>query len=211
MVNTSRVLPARLRLVKATGGAAEVLLLEPGRGGGTPELAGPGAARAGAWPPGTVLPPRPPGTAAVEVGERLADGRRRVRLLADPGPSRWPPAGRVALPPYIHEPVADPERYQTVYADQPGSVAAPTAGLHLTDEVLDRCRSGARRSHGRRPGRRSGHLPAARRRPRVEDHVMHTERYRVPAADHGRLPAGRAGGRGRDHDGAGPGDGGGDR
>ena len=44
--------------------------------------------------------------------------------------------GALALPPYIHHPLEDPERYQTVYAQRPGSVAAPTAGLHLTDAVL---------------------------------------------------------------------------
>src|SRR5262249_12380383 len=50
-------------------------------------------------------------------------------------------AGEVPLPPYIHEPLADPDRYQTVFAHHPGSVAAPTAGLHLTDAVLDACRA----------------------------------------------------------------------
>jgi S-adenosylmethionine:tRNA ribosyltransferase-isomerase len=87
--------------------------------------------------------------------------------------------GTVALPPYIHEPLADPERYQTVYADQPGSVAAPTAGLHLTDEVLGRCRERGVAVHGVDLA-----VGLATFRPleggRVEDHVMHTERYRVP-------------------------------
>jgi S-adenosylmethionine:tRNA ribosyltransferase-isomerase len=88
--------------------------------------------------------------------------------------------GTVALPPYIHEPLADPERYQTVYADRPGSVAAPTAGLHLTDEVLARCRERGAAVHSVDLA-----VGLATFRPleggRVEDHVMHSERYRVPA------------------------------
>jgi S-adenosylmethionine:tRNA ribosyltransferase-isomerase len=114
------------------------------------------------------------------VGERLPDGRRRVRLLND-ATDLLAACGTVALPPYIREPLADPERYQTVYADQPGSVAAPTAGLHLTDEVLARCRERGAAVHDVDLA-----VGLATFRPldggRVEDHVMHTERYRVPAS-----------------------------
>ena len=84
----------------------------------------------------------------------------------------------------------DPDRYQTVYADDAGSVAAPTAGLHLTAGVLERCRAAGADVCGRRPGRRPGHVSALSSGP-VDDHVMHTERYRVPAADHA-TPAERA-------------------
>ena len=73
------------------------------------------------------------GEPVVEIVDALPDGRRIVRLLADDLLER---AGEVPLPPYIHEPLQDRDRYQTVYANQAGSVAAPTAGLHLTDEVL---------------------------------------------------------------------------
>jgi S-adenosylmethionine:tRNA ribosyltransferase-isomerase len=179
VVNTSRVLPARLHLRKATGGAAEVLLLEPDPTWG-PEvwqaLVRPGRRLA----PGTVLTTPHDSRKAVEVGERLPDGRRRIRLLA-PRDEVLAACGTVALPPYIHEPLADPERYQTVYAKEPGSVAAPTAGLHLTTEVLERCQAAGADVRGEdlavglatfRP--LSG--------PRVEHHVMHTERYRVPPA-----------------------------
>src|SRR5207302_4918468 len=61
--------------------------------------------------------------------EHLGEGRWRLRLKGEP-------AGEAPLPPYITEPLADPERYQTVYAEREGSAAAPTAGLHFTPELL---------------------------------------------------------------------------
>jgi S-adenosylmethionine:tRNA ribosyltransferase-isomerase len=129
--------------------------------------------------PGTVLAAPPAGRDAVEIGERLPDGRRRVRLLGSLD-ELLAACGTVALPPYIHEPLKDPERYQTVYADRPGSVAAPTAGLHLTRAVLDGCRAAGAEVKGVDLA-----VGLASFRPltgaRVEDHVMHTERYRVPA------------------------------
>ena len=171
VVNETRVLPARLHLRKQTGGAAEVFLLEPLGDEGTWEaLVRPGRR----LPPGTVLlhGEKP----AVEVGDEVAEGRRRVRVLLPPEE-----VGTVPLPPYITEPLADPDRYQTVYAATPGSVAAPTAGLHLTDDVLARCR--ARGVTVATVALAVGidtfkPITAAR----VEDHVMHSERYAVPEA-----------------------------
>ena len=84
------------------------------------------------------------------------------------------------LPPYIHTPLHDPERYQTVYASRPGSVAAPTAGLHLTPGLLQRCR--ARHIEVRTVELVVGldtFRPVVADRP--EDHVIHREEYRVPA------------------------------
>jgi S-adenosylmethionine:tRNA ribosyltransferase-isomerase len=177
VVNTSRVLKARLRLVKATGGVAEVLLLEPDPDPGSrtwQALVRPSRRLA----VGTILAATQAGEGAVEVGEHLSGGRRRVRLLAEPA-ELLAACGTVALPPYIHEPLSDPERYQTVYADRPGSVAAPTAGLHLTNDVLARCRERGAAVHSVDLA-----VGLATFRPlegrRVEDHVMHTERYRVP-------------------------------
>jgi S-adenosylmethionine:tRNA ribosyltransferase-isomerase len=174
VVNTSRVLPARLALRKTTGGEAEVLLLEadPLRGDGTwVALVRPGRR----LPPGTVLTATDGGDAVVEVGARLDEGRREVRLLA---PDALAAFGQVPLPPYIHEPLADPERYQTVYADHPGSVAAPTAGLHLTDDVLERCRG-----RGARVEAVDLAVGLGTFRPlsgaSVESHAMHVERYQV--------------------------------
>ena len=68
---------------------------------------------------------------AVELLEHLGEGRWRVRLDGEPD-------GEAPLPPYITEPLADPNRYQTVYADEAGSAAAPTAGLHFTPELIGR-------------------------------------------------------------------------
>ena len=171
VVNDSRVLPARLRLQKPTGGAVEVLLLEQAGDGSWEALVRPGRR----VPPGTELV-TVEGQPVIEVADRLVEGRRRVRILAEGVPEEL---GTVALPPYIHEPLADPERYQTVYAARPGSVAAPTAGLHLTDEVLHRCEE-----RGVRVARVDLAVGLGTFRSivtaRVEDHRMHAERYSVP-------------------------------
>jgi S-adenosylmethionine:tRNA ribosyltransferase-isomerase len=117
VVNDTRVVPARLRLEAPRG---EVLLLEP-LGGGEWE----GLAR----PTRRLRPGRRYGP--VERLEHLGEGRWRLRLHGEP-------AGETPLPPYITEPLAEPERYQTVYAREQGSAAAPTAGLHFTPELLER-------------------------------------------------------------------------
>jgi len=172
-------------LRKETGGEVEVLLLEPAVDGGSgwwEALVRPGRR----VPPGTVLVGRAEhggedGKPAVEVGAAPAtedDGRRLVKLLDQGLPER---VGAVALPPYVREPLQDPERYQTVYASQPGSVAAPTAGLHLTHEVLQRCRD---RGIATAPIDLAVGLATFKpvTAARVQDHRMHAERYRVPQA-----------------------------
>jgi S-adenosylmethionine:tRNA ribosyltransferase-isomerase len=116
VVNDTRVLPARLPLDRPRG---EVLLLEP-LGDGIWE----GLAR----PTKRLRAGRRYGD--VELLEHLGDGRWRLRLHGEP-------AGEMPLPPYIVEPLHEPERYQTVYAREPGSAAAPTAGLHFTPELLE--------------------------------------------------------------------------
>lgn len=176
VVNDTRVIPARLHLHKTSGGAVEVLLLEPT--GQAPHeweaLVRPGRR----VPPGTTLiaGERP----AMVVGEPLPseDGRRRVTLLHAELPDSW---GQVAVPPYIHEPLADPDRYQTVYAVHPGSVAAPTAGLHLTRGVLDDCRAaGATVVTVDLTVGLDTFRPITVDNP--DDHVMHSEAYAVPDA-----------------------------
>ncbi len=117
VVNDSRVVPARIPIARPRG---EILLLEP---------VGDGLWEALARPTRRLKAGRRYGP--VELLEHLGEGRWLVRLEGEP-------AGETPLPPYITEPLADPERYQTVYAREPGSVAAPTAGLHFTPELLAR-------------------------------------------------------------------------
>jgi S-adenosylmethionine:tRNA ribosyltransferase-isomerase len=166
VVNETRVLPARLHLQKATGGAVEVLLLEE-LDGHWEALVRPGRR----VPPGTVLNGGP--GLVVEVGDDVGEGRRRVRVDGDIAKY-----GEVPLPPYIHEALPDSERYQTVYAAVPGSVAAPTAGLHLTEAVLDRCRArGVELTTVDLAVGLDTFRPVTAERP--EDHQIHSERYRV--------------------------------
>jgi S-adenosylmethionine:tRNA ribosyltransferase-isomerase len=171
VVNDTRVRRARLHLRKDSGGAVELLLLEPAADGdGWEALVRPSKK----VQPGSVV--RDDGGLAVEVADDLGDGRRRVRVLAgDPDA-----VGELPLPPYIHTTLQDAERYQTVYSRRPASAAAPTAGLHLTDAVLDACAT-----NGIGLARVELVVGLDTFRPitadRVEDHPMHTESYAVPA------------------------------
>ncbi len=201
VVNTTRVLPARLRLRKDSGGEVEVLLLERTAGGAWEALVRPGRRVR----PGTILTAGP--DLAVHVGgPGTGDGTRLVTLHvpedgaapegaaeppADREPAGHPVPGRemvalarhgaVPLPPYITAPLADAERYQTVFAEHPGSVAAPTAGLHLTSAVLERCRAAGAEVVGVELAVGMGTFrPMAA--PKVEDHHMHAERYAVAEA-----------------------------
>jgi len=118
VVNDTRVVPARIPIEAPKG---EVLLLEPLDEDGLWE----GLAR----PTRRLKPGRRYGP--VELLEHLGEGRWRLRLHGEP-------AGETPLPPYISEALEDPGRYQTVYAREAGSAAAPTAGLHFTQELLER-------------------------------------------------------------------------
>jgi S-adenosylmethionine:tRNA ribosyltransferase-isomerase len=179
VVNTTRVLPARLTLRKPTGGAVEVLLLERLATGAWEALVRPSRKVR----PGTVL------TAGPDLDVRFGgpgpgddEGTREVVLTVPRGVDELAVLNRygvVPLPPYITAPLADPERYQTVFAERPGSVAAPTAGLHLTRAVLDGCRAaGARVEPVELLVGMGTFRPMTA--PKVEDHHMHAERYRVP-------------------------------
>ena len=121
VVNDTRVVPARIPLERPGGGASEVLLLERRDANGLWEGLARPSRRLRA---GQRLGP-------VELVEPLGEGRWLLRLEAEP-------AGETPLPPYITEPLADAERYQTVFAREAGSAAAPTAGLHFTPELLAR-------------------------------------------------------------------------
>jgi S-adenosylmethionine:tRNA ribosyltransferase-isomerase len=179
VVNDTKVLRARLHLAKASGGKVEVFLLAPrdDTHRNWEALVRPGKR----VPAGTQLFHRE--TAVVVVGEVLDDdGTRAVELIGEQTPDDLVAAiGDVPLPPYIHERLADPDRYQTVYARTPGSVAAPTAGLHLTEGVLDACRAaGAEIASVTLDVGLGTFRPIATEH--VEDHHMHAETYVVPDA-----------------------------
>lgn len=172
VVNDTRVLRARLRgRLADTGGAVEVLLLRDLGSGHWEVLARPGRRlRTGR----RVVFGQGSGAIEAEVTEVLDGGER---VLAFP-PNCDPQAlGETPLPPYIHTPLADPERYQTVYAREAGSAAAPTAGLHFTPELLDRLRAA-----GVEPVTVTLHIGPGTFRPvSVDDphqHPMHAEFYR---------------------------------
>ncbi|MEI8250210.1 MAG: tRNA preQ1(34) S-adenosylmethionine ribosyltransferase-isomerase QueA, partial [Synechococcus sp. ELA057] len=154
VVNDTRVLKARLRARRATGGAVELLVLEPASlaAGGTAFepcdwlcLARP----AKRLRPGDVVQLEHPGQPPLALPIVAADGETGGRVVRFPGDCNSPERieallaryGEMPLPPYIHtHDASDEQRYQTRYAERPGSVAAPTAGLHLSDELLDRLR-----------------------------------------------------------------------
>ncbi len=156
VVNDTRVVPARLRLRCASGGEAEVLLVER-------------LAEDGLWE-GLARPSRRlragQKLGPVELLEPLGQGRWRLRLTGEPD-------GEMPLPPYITKRLQDAERYQTVYAREPGSAAAPTAGLHFTPELLARLDV----------ERVTLHVGLDTFRPVTEDelggHELHGERYEV--------------------------------
>ena len=181
VLNESRVLPVRLLGAKPTGATAEVLLLRP---------LDEAALR---WEalvrPGSKLKPGrrvvvAPGELEVLIEEGLPDGGRIVRLETPfAGPEALERFGRIPLPPYLERPdeALDRERYQTVYARVPGSVAAPTAGLHFTPELL-----AAVEARGVEVARVTLHVGPGTFRPveaeRIEGHAMHAERWEVPEA-----------------------------
>ena len=140
--NDSRVIPARLSGRKAeTGGRLEVLLLQRLSPNVWQTLVRP-ARRATLGSRIEITDDSVSGgqesTLLAEVIESGEDG---IRVLSFSDEALLAELGRIALPPYIHAPLNDPERYQTVYANVAGSIAAPTAGLHFTPELIDRIRS----------------------------------------------------------------------
>ncbi len=177
VLNTTKVFRARLLGRRASGADAEILLLREIGDGKWEAMVSPG----GKLRPGRSVHVAP--GFDVEILE-ITDRRTRiVRPLVD-GPilDAIERHGHVPLPPYIArtDVPADVERYQTVYANEPGSVAAPTAGLHFTPELLSAIEAqGVRRAAGVRP------LGAGTFKPvEVDDpaqHVMHEERFSVPA------------------------------
>lgn len=178
VVNDTRVLPARLRMRRATGGAVEVLLLHERDDGDWEALVRPSRRLR----PGEVVAPDGGCTrGSVEIGDDLGEGRRVVRVNTGGRPllEVLDEIGAVPLPPYITADIDDPERYQTVYARRAASAAAPTAGLHFTDQLLGRVRgAGAEVVAVELAVGLDTFRPITACR--LDDHDMHTERYWVP-------------------------------
>jgi len=129
VLNQTRVIPARIFARKSTGGRVELLLLRRRDALTWEALVGGKGLRVGT-------------TVAVDDGPEaeimeILEGSERLVKFSEPIEPYFSKVGHVPLPPYIHEKLNDPERYQTVYAKEPGSAAAPTAGLHFTPQLLD--------------------------------------------------------------------------
>lgn len=169
VLNETRVLPARLFAERPGGGEVELLFLR--------DLGGPWEALA-----------RP--SRRLRPGMRLAAGPDELEVLEELGEGRWvlggadvpgtlARRGRMPLPPYIRATAGAESAYQTVYARDPGSAAAPTAGLHFTDGVLeDVGRAGACVVKVTLHVGTGTFLPV--RTERLEEHRMHAEYYRIP-------------------------------
>ncbi len=182
VVNDTRVMAARVMAKRATGGAVEMLLLE-GEGERVPALVKPGRK----IKPGEVLDIVGLDGAVVPdltatVGHVLPDGRRMVALSAPPA-EIMAVAGAVPLPPYINRATEelDTERYQTVYAEKLGAVAAPTAGLHLSEALL-----GSLQARGVKLAKVTLHVGIGTfqslRPEDIERGTLHAERCCVPEA-----------------------------
>lgn len=202
--NDSRVLPARVSAQKPTGGHVEVLFLHPAaapsHGGGSGGDRGAGGETGEMWEalarpshrlrPGSALVL--PGGEELTLVELLGEGRWLIRGPAENSLLRLMEAyGKMPLPPYIKDYPADADSYQTVYASEPGSAAAPTAGLHFTPALLETLR---------RDGIDAAYVTLhvgldtfqPIREEIVEHHRIHREAYSVPAASLRTLRAARA-------------------
>jgi S-adenosylmethionine:tRNA ribosyltransferase-isomerase len=190
VLNDSRVIPARLHGRRdGTGGRVEVLLLRRLEPCKWEALAKPGKRlRPGAR---VIVVGKDGAQLEVEVLEDRGEGLKLVQLSSEEGIEQ---AGEMPLPPYVHTPLADSERYQTVYSRAPGSVAAPTAGLHFTQPLLERING-----MGVRTAFVTLHVGLDTFRPvAVEDlneHRLHSEAFTLPETTAVELNAARREGR----------------
>jgi S-adenosylmethionine:tRNA ribosyltransferase-isomerase len=129
VINRSRVVPARISAHKIPGGGkVELLLLERKNAQTWKALVGGKGLNSGRQ---LQLP-----NGLVATVAEVLDGAQRLISFSDSIDGKLAELGQVPLPPYIHQSLANPDRYQTVYAEKPGSAAAPTAGLHFTEELM---------------------------------------------------------------------------
>lgn len=177
VLNTTKVRHARLLGTRPSGAPAEVLLLSPRADGSWEAMGKPGSA----MKPGKRIRLGP--DAEVETLEVLAQGTRVVKFVGLDATAAMARYGHLPLPPYIERPdaPADEERYQTVYAEREGSVAAPTAGLHFTPALLD-----ALKAKGVKFAHVDLEVGAGTFKPVEEEdpakHHMHVERFEIPEA-----------------------------
>ena len=175
VVNNSKVLPARLIGAKDTGAVCELLLLHQVKGDEWECLAKPGKRMKA----GTVVR-FGDGSLTARILQTLPDGNKRVDFQYDTATlyEKLDQFGRMPLPPYITKQLEDQSQYQTVYAKELGSAAAPTAGLHFTPELLDTLRK-----KGIGITQITLHVGLGTFRPvkeeDIQDHVMHSEWYSV--------------------------------
>ena len=193
VLNDSKVIPARIIGRKQDSGIEmELLLLREREGDVWEVLARPGRRAK----PGTVII-FGGGALRARVLEVLEDGNRLVRFMYEKSQyhliTLLDKIGTMPLPPYITERLADQSRYQTVYAKEPGSAAAPTAGLHFTDELLQ-----AVRAKGVLLAPVMLHVGLGTFRPvkaeRIDEHVMHTEYFSISSESAERINRAKASG-----------------
>ncbi|MGH7590891.1 MAG: S-adenosylmethionine:tRNA ribosyltransferase-isomerase, partial [Gemmatimonadales bacterium] len=186
VVNTTKVRHARFLGTRPSGAPAEVLLIHPNADGSWLAMGKPGTALR----PGKRIRIGP--DAEIETVQVDADGTRQVRFVGLAAAEAIVRHGRLPLPPYIdRDPDGDDEfRYQTVYAEREGSVAAPTAGLHFTPALLD-----ALRSRGVRITSLDLEVGPGTFKPvetdAITEHPMHPERFDIPAAAAAEIVAAR--------------------
>ncbi len=190
VLNDTRVIRARLKAEKASGGRVEIFLLREASPGEWEALVRPSAR----VKPGSVV--KIGGVVEARIGEVLPGGARRVSFAERDVIGTLERIGEIPLPPYIHREQPDPrdaERYQTVFARRPGAVAAPTAGLHFTPELLDGLsREGVQRAY------LTLHVGYGTFKPiqteRVEDHRVDGEEFELREETAATLNAARAAG-----------------
>jgi S-adenosylmethionine:tRNA ribosyltransferase-isomerase len=181
VVNDTRVLPVRVRGRRSTGGGAELLLLEPLPGGRWTALGRPYRKLR----EGEVVEA---GGLRLHIRERLGEGEVVVEPEhAGSFQAALDAAGEMPLPPYITTPLADPQRYQTVYAAHPGSAAAPTAGLHFGPAMWERLEAEGRVARVTLGVGLDTFRPVASEE--LERHHIHSEPYAVAEPDAERIAA----------------------